>query len=207
MNDFLYKDTLYVVEGTNVQQQDKFKADMREFLCALGKKVKSCDKNIKISIDTNNPVTLELDNYKDTHPSYDCGQVNIRSEIMGLNLELKMRVLLRSGYHNYLNIDYVEYFSINDVEFSKSQDSDYVIDLFMNDCMSEDMFDEALLIANKTELNDLMTNMRMLSTEVFDYIGNNLGSRYLRVVEDSKGQFPYIKSDIQVSDAEILIID
>lgn len=207
MSDFLFKDTLYVVEGTTVQAQDKFKVEMRDFLVALSKKAKSNDKNISLSIIANEPAVVELDCYEHSHPSLNYAQVNIQSELMGLKLIMTMSVLLRSGYHDYLNIDYAEQLTINTVEFSSNQDAGYVIDFFLNDCMSEDVFDEDLLVKNKQDIAKRMTDIRMLSTEVFDHIGNNLGHRYLRIVEDSQGEFPYIKSDIQVSDAEILIVD
>lgn len=207
MSDFLFKDTLYVVESTTVQAQDKFKGEMHDFLVDLGKKAKSNNKDISLSVVAGEPTIFELDCYERSHPSLDYGQVNVQSELVGLKLIMKMNVLLRSGYHNYLNIDYVEQLTINGVEFSSNHDAAYVIDFFLNDCMSEDLFDEELLIQNKQDIAKRMTDMRTLSTEVFDHIGNNLGHRYLRIVEDSNGEFPYIKSDIQVSDAEILIVD
>lgn len=206
MCHFIYEDSLYVVERTTTQEQAKFKAEMRSFLVALSKKSSSNRSDIGLFITADAPAVVVTDCYEHSHPSLNYATVNIHSKFVGLNLLIQMGVLLRSGYHDYLNIDFSEQLTINEVEFSRKQDVDYVIDFFANDSMSEDVVDEELLISNKQALGKLISDMRMLSTEVFDHIGNSLGNRYLKTVEDSNGDFPYIKTDIQVSDAEILIL-
>lgn len=200
-SNFYYKDKLYAVELEDDHSHDILTHNISYRLEVMAEKAKSKNKKIELSIYGGDEPTWTRgsDNGERNFPSMNCGQVVVKSTFMGIDLRLDLDVLVRNGYYEHVNIDYLWKLNIEGVDFNED---DEAFEVFKYLDMSH--FPEGLIEMNRANLDKRLSDMRTLALEVFTFIGSTYGKEYDLAARFSNGETSFTKVEEKTSEFELL---
>ena len=189
--NFCYKDKLFVVEtdGDEHDRDDIIEMlgnDLYELLAQLDKNAVSKNKKITISVTNESRPTWSKSDDNRNFSAKHHGNIIIRSEFLGLPLEVDLEVLVRNGYYDHVNIDY------NVGLYVDGSDYDYDSDAYdIMDSYDTDDINDGMRAMQRQNFDNRLDAMRELADELFTHIGRSVATQYGQGASASNGETGY----------------
>lgn len=190
-SNFYSKDELFVAELNDEEDYDILTDNICYRLDVLDDKISSKNKRIEFDIYGGDEPTMTHSgaSIERNFSSVKCGQVTARSTFMGLELRMDLDILVRNGYYEHTNIDYVWNFSVDGIDFNEEDEG---FEVLKYSDMSH--YPEGLIEMNRKRLDKRIEDMRAMVREVFLFIGKTYGKEYNVAARFSNGETMYSKA-------------
>lgn len=189
-SNFAYNDTLYAIEIEDELDLECLTDNMHELLKSLDKSMKPTNKKMALDIYANDEPywSNSSKKFESNFSSKEHGEVQIKSDFMGFDLKLILKVLVRNGYYAHVNIDYDMALHIDGCEGFEDDDAHGILNWVCVDHLGA-----GVVAMNTKHLDKRIDDMKALALEVYHHIGKQLGTEYNLASRASNGETSFTK--------------
>lgn len=188
-SNFFYKNKLYLVAIEDELDYDCLSNNIQELMSKIKETAKSKNKLITMNVLATDKAQPFNGIGSNSYPTMQNGQVVLTADFMGIELELNLKILLRSGYYRDANIDYVWSLEADDALCQNNVNAEDILDTY-----DSDDIDIKKAYANKEQLDKLLLDMRLLALETYLVVAKSFGKEYHMTNQFSNGETFYEKS-------------
>ena len=190
-SNFYYKNKLYAVAIQDELDYDRLISNIQELLSKMKESAKSKNKLINMNIYSTGKAEYFRGAGSNSYPTTENGQLILTADFMGIELKLNLEILVRSGYYQDANIDYVWSLEADDALCQNNVDAQDILNTYDSDDL-----DIELAYANQEQLNKLLLDMRLLALEFYLVVAKSFGEEYHMTNQFSNGETFYEKSAV-----------
>lgn len=201
-SNFFFKNKLYAVAIEDEHDYDCLTTNIQTLLGKMKESAQSKNKLITMNIYSSDKPEYFTGIGSNSYPTTQSGQVTLTADFMGIELELNLKILLRSGYYRDANIDYVWSLEADDALCQNNVDAQDILDTYDSDDMDIDK-----AYANKEQLDKLLLDMRLLALETYLVVAKSFCEEYHVTNQFSNGETFYEKSAVGKLNYNVLDFD
>ena len=190
-SNFFFKNKLYVVAIEDEHDYNRLTTNIQELLNKIKESGQSKNKLITMDIYSADKPEHYTGRGSNDYPTTQNGQITLTADFMGIELNLNLKVLVRSGYYSDANIDYVWSLEADDALCQNNVGAQDILDTYDSDDIDIDK-----AYANKEQLDKLLLDMRLLALETYLVVAKSFGEEYHVTNQFSNGETFYEKSAV-----------